>query len=77
MKTITIHLHAKNSGETLSESFFINEKTTSENLKNITDEFFERGTEVIGRYYYDVESQDEFTESEESILEELELTPDF
>ena len=75
MKTITIHCHAKNSGGHYSESINIEGKS-KDSLKEISDEIFKSAENALGRYYYEVECFDNLTEEEESILEELELTPD-
>jgi hypothetical protein len=75
MKTITIHCHSKNSGGHYSETINIEGKS-KDNIKEISDEIFKSAKKSLGRYYYEVECFDDLTADEESILDELELTPD-
>lgn len=77
MKTIIIT--AINKGETggsMNQTIRI-DGLTKEQIQSARDEFFKQATATYPRWYYQVESQDDFTKAEEEILTELELEIDF
>jgi hypothetical protein len=74
MKTITIHIIDKGSSQTLSETVRIDGRSM-ESIKKQVDEMFDNVP--FRKWYYEVESFDDFSSDEELILEGLGLDVDF
>lgn len=74
MKTITLTAFDKGSSAIFSESIKIDGRTKDQ-IKESSGEFFERVP--FSKWYYEVDTFDEITDEELTILDELELTPIF
>lgn len=74
MKTIVIHIIDKNRSTTMSETVRIDGRD-QESIKKQVDELFD--SVPFSKWYYEVESQDELSEEEMEMLQELELEVDY
>lgn len=74
MKTIVIHCFDKGSARTMTNTLRIDGRTKEE-IKEEADAFFAEVGQVFFKYHYEVDDQmSEFTDEEEAILDELELS---
>jgi len=82
MKTITVHIFDKGSSASMSETITVSDNSVKDREVIATKERIEQRKEEIfanvpfHKFYFEVECFDELTSEEESILDELELTPD-